>query len=146
MFATATFAPDTWRKLANPLDVMPKLLAVWLCLVLWSISSGASEQHAALIKIDLDDVRPFILQTNGQLGTRLDAKIFSDYARSIAVGNVFSEPLDVEYRGIVFTITYRIRKEDPDSIYLYFFSSNRAFIGDIRTQMKVFSEAPDHDT
>ena len=121
---------------------MPKILAVCLYLVLWSISSGASQQHAALIKIDLDDVRPFILQTNEQLGLRLNAKVLSDYASSIAVGNVFSEPLDVQYRGIVFTITYKIRKGDPDSIYLYFFSFNREFIGDIRRQMKAFSEGP----
>ncbi len=125
---------------------MPKTLIIFLFVILPNILLGESRQYDASMNIELDDVRPFIVQLNKQLGLKLNAKVLSDYAKSIAVGNDFSESLDVHYRGTVLTITYEIRKKHPESTKFYFFSYNRYLIDDIRLQMKSFPKIVENDT
>lgn len=76
---------------------MSKICVACLYVLLWTNLIGASEQHVAVFKIDIDDIAPFVLQINENIGFWFDADVLADYARSLAVGNSCEDAIVVEY-------------------------------------------------
>lgn len=116
------------------------IVALWLSPIL---AVAEPSHYETSIDIEVRDARAFLSLLNKELGLRLDDKVLADYAASIAVGNEYSDSVDLHHRGIVFTATYKIAKPTIGRVDLTFKLGQKRAAKDICQQMVEFSRTND---
>ena len=111
-------------------------ISALIVLALLPILAGAeSSRFDASMTLKVRDVPALLSLLNERLGLRIHEKVLSDYTASIAVGNEYSEGIDVHFRGIVLTVTFRIAKSVIGEIDVSFESFNKELAKAICEQM-----------
>ena len=106
-------------------------------------AAAESSQFETSIDVEVRAARAFLSLLNEELGLRLDSKTLADYAASIAVGNEYSDSVDLHHDGIVFTATYKIAKPKVGRVELTFRMAQKRAAKAICQQMIEFSRTND---
>jgi hypothetical protein len=119
-------------------------IAVLIILWLSPVLAVAEPSHYEMsIDIEVRDARAFLSLLNKELGLRLEDKVLADYAASIAVGNEYSDNVDLHHGGGVFTATYIFAKPKVGRVNLTFRMWQKGAARAICQQMVEFSRTND---
>tara|TARA_R110000782_G_scaffold21904_1_gene58464 strand:+ start:964 stop:1437 length:474 start_codon:yes stop_codon:yes gene_type:complete len=126
----------TFTRTEQPLKI---LIIAFLALSPF-IARGDSQQFTVSVALTTHDVPVYLSLLNGQLDLKLPVRTLSDYSASIAPSNEFSEGIDVHYRGVVRTVTYRIAKSEIGEVTFSFVSGNKELASAICEQAHSYSK------
>lgn len=122
---------------------MAKRFALIVFAFLPLVAGAESPRFDASMTLKVHDVPAYLSLLNERLGLRLHTRDLSDYTASIAVGNNYSEGVDIHFRGVVRKVTFKIAKSEIGEIDLSFDSFNKELAKAICEQMVEFARTSD---
>ena len=119
---------------------MKKIIAL---LVGFSVGSAGAitTHHEASMNFDLENVRPFLEQVNGNLNLGLDVDTLVEFTESLEVGDEKRLVFSVQFKGRTLGMIYQVYMDDIDAPDLYLFVETEELENALQSEMVAFAES-----